>query len=1120
MIASDNVSIVECDIFGNAAKGIDVIDASQSANASRGAKILNSRIHDNHVGVSSNSPETLVSGNTIFNNAIGVQTVYNSPTFSLLGSNEDWIRITDNRVFHNSSFGIYADGDVIIKDNLVYDHQEGATSTGVHAAFGAQVDRNMAYDNAIGVLVSVDSAATNNYIFQNDIGIFADQNTQITQNRIYDNETGIQTGRQLGATYFGGTIAHNVIYNNRSYGLDLYTAIEGTHVEHNTFSVGSDSTAIRVTQNSANVAPRNNIFDIRSGSAYWIDNNSQQGFGSDFNLFQLGESAVLGTFNNNDYDSLADWTSAVALDRHSLTADPGFVDHDGADLVFGFSTAAISAGQILDDQSANFSPAEEWKSLVGEGDDFVEGSGSATWTFAGPQSCRGDVEVEFRWLQHQSLSEAGSISLFGPGGSNFLSIDFSDNTREPKQSISIFLPNIDPVESCQITAEMSGSALIADAITYKYDGAETILARPSHHGPLLTNDNYNLNYHRNLESGSNNRDTWSTTPFQTNDVANYEIPGMEPDKWYELAATWDAQPYNSGETRFEVWSGDELIGIQKVDQRVRPSSFVVDLQDWESLGRFQAPSTSFTVKIIGNDQADIVADAILARPIHGNGGADDDLRLRTDSPGIDQGDLASYYSAEPFPNGGRANIGADGNSISATTSQPQQIQLLNPNGGEKLEVGEVVSIDWISQGVTAERAVLRMDVGGETHGDWLGEHYRLNNGVNHFVTVDDDEVDISGVQNPPPVAVYQSQRVSEQLLYHMPVPDGSYTVRLHFVEFDYESPGQRVFDVTLQNELVDDQVDVFELAGARNKAIFRDYQIEAIGGRGVALQLDNVIEFGAGAILSAIEISAENPLGVEDPRYTIDFSSDDGATWSPIADNLTVDHYGRGQFDWTVTESFITDLNSARLRVSSNVGLAPQDRSDRPFVVAGNGNAFYVNLGDDANLGDNQYTNAPGDDANSGKSKSQPMATLAALLEAYDLEPGDTVYVDTGTYHIPRNIVISADDAGVSIQGPTESGKVALFDRGNSSSGSYAFRLIGADDVSISYLSITGAETGIYFNLDSDSDSDRVTISHNHLYENSYAGIDLGYSGGGGNSNDDAKIEGNTVHGNGQVGIQ
>ena len=76
---------------------------------------------------------------------------------------------------------------------------------------------------------------------------------------------------------------------------------------------------------------------------------------------------------------------------------------------------------------------------------------------------------------------------------------------------------------------------------------------------------------------------------------------------------------------------------------------------------------------------------------------------------------------------------------------------------------------------------------------------------------------------------------------------------------------------------------------------------------------------------------------------------------------------------------------------------------------------FYVN---DSSVDGDVFTTAPGDNANTGKSPDQPMASLFALLAAYDLGPGDVVYVDTGHYQLLRNTLITQNDSGVRIQGP------------------------------------------------------------------------------------------------------
>jgi hypothetical protein len=53
------------------------------------------------------------------------------------------------------------------------------------------------------------------------------------------------------------------------------------------------------------------------------------------------------------------------------------------------------------------------------------------------------------------------------------------------------------------------------------------------------------------------------------------------------------------------------------------------------------------------------------------------------------------------------------------------------------------------------------------------------------------------------------------------VPNGNYTVRLHFAE-NYQplfQVGQRVFDVNIQGALVFDNIDVFAEVGARTALI-------------------------------------------------------------------------------------------------------------------------------------------------------------------------------------------------------------------------------------------------------------------------------------------------------------
>ncbi|BAY61499.1 hypothetical protein NIES22_15640 [Calothrix brevissima NIES-22] len=59
-------------------------------------------------------------------------------------------------------------------------------------------------------------------------------------------------------------------------------------------------------------------------------------------------------------------------------------------------------------------------------------------------------------------------------------------------------------------------------------------------------------------------------------------------------------------------------------------------------------------------------------------------------------------------------------------------------------------------------------------------------------------------------ALYQNVRSAKDLSYQIPVAEGAYTLKLHFVEPTKTNYAQRVFDVKVEGELVLDDLDIFE----------------------------------------------------------------------------------------------------------------------------------------------------------------------------------------------------------------------------------------------------------------------------------------------------------------------
>jgi GH43 family beta-xylosidase len=107
-------------------------------------------------------------------------------------------------------------------------------------------------------------------------------------------------------------------------------------------------------------------------------------------------------------------------------------------------------------------------------------------------------------------------------------------------------------------------------------------------------------------------------------------------------------------------------------------------------------------------------------------------------------------------------------------------------------------------------------------------YYRLSVGGEHDNTY--NEIDITGVADPAPVGVYQTQRRSETRFYYdFPSlePSKEYMVRLHFAEFLYNSAGQRSFHVELNGNRELTDYDPLADAGGAFKAVVKEFIVKS-----------------------------------------------------------------------------------------------------------------------------------------------------------------------------------------------------------------------------------------------------------------------------------------------------
>ncbi|MCX6553275.1 MAG: right-handed parallel beta-helix repeat-containing protein, partial [Acidobacteria bacterium] len=166
-------------------------------------------------------------------------------------------------------------------------------------------------------------------------------------------------------------------------------------------------------------------------------------------------------------------------------------------------------------------------------------------------------------------------------------------------------------------------------------------------------------------------------------------------------------------------------------------------------------------------------------------------------------------------------------------------------------------------------------------------------------------------------------------------------------------------------------------------------------------------------------------------------------------------------FLWSTAEVPSSPLYRIRLICNTDTNVLDSSRTD--FTIRNASLRYYVN---DGSTNGDVYCTAAGDDANNGITPFTPKATVQAIVDAYNLKPGDTVYVDTGLYHLTNAIAVTSADQGdatanVVFQGAGRPNGTVL-DRGGTNAGNYAWSLYDCGRVQVSGFVITNAYSGIF----------------------------------------------------------
>lgn len=107
-----------------------------------------------------------------------------------------------------------------------------------------------------------------------------------------------------------------------------------------------------------------------------------------------------------------------------------------------------------------------------------------------------------------------------------------------------------------------------------------------------------------------------------------------------------------------------------------------------------------------------------------------------------------------------------------------------------------------------------------------------------------------GLYGTSSATLYHSGIYGNRMSCHFTVPEGNYTVLLHYCENAGEPAGGRVFDVFLNDQKVEDNFDIYVAAGGPNIALVKSYTVN-VTGNNLTVRLAGEIN---AAYISGIEI--------------------------------------------------------------------------------------------------------------------------------------------------------------------------------------------------------------------------------------------------------------------------
>jgi glucose/arabinose dehydrogenase len=160
--------------------------------------------------------------------------------------------------------------------------------------------------------------------------------------------------------------------------------------------------------------------------------------------------------------------------------------------------------------------------------------------------------------------------------------------------------------------------------------------------------------------------------------------------------------------------------------------------------------------------------------------------------------------------------------------------------------------------------VVRINSGGGQYTDTLGQVWQgdayFTGGTTYTVA---NTTEIFKTEDDP---LYRNERSGKSFSYQIPVANGDYTVNLHYAEIYWDDFNKRVFDVSIEGELVSDDLDIF--ANSKN-AFFPGKNSALVQSVQDVLVSDGVLNINFDASINNASIAAIEIIPFTDPAVII-----------------------------------------------------------------------------------------------------------------------------------------------------------------------------------------------------------------------------------------------------------